>query len=229
MSGIPAPERRAAAHQQRRRWRATRDLGNELGASQRMLTQGMLTPNFPPGNDTGTNISDMEWLVKELGIRALKTYTGAGYGVFGAPDIAPWWLDDEQVTYPMLEEAQRLGINIVNTHKGLRLGIFDPEYIHPRDVPKAARDWPKINFVHLPLGRRVPRRSGRPQAQRDPRRDQRLLRARRDLRRRGAPTTRSSAVGHLLGKLINAASAPTTSSGAPTRSGTARRSGRSTR
>ena len=69
-----------------------------------MLTQGMLTPNFPPGNDAKTNISDMEWMVKELGIRALKTYTGAGAGpnypssqlnVWG--DITPWRLDDEQV------------------------------------------------------------------------------------------------------------------------------------
>jgi predicted TIM-barrel fold metal-dependent hydrolase len=29
----------------------------------------------------------------------------------------------------------------------LRLGIFDPEYIHPRDVPQAVKDWPDINFV----------------------------------------------------------------------------------
>jgi predicted TIM-barrel fold metal-dependent hydrolase len=153
MSGIPAP---AAGLQVigNAAMAATRDLGNELGASQRMLTQGMLTPNFPPGNDARTNLEDMEWMVKELGIRALKTYTGAGTGpnfppglnVWG-PNIPAWWLDDEDVSYPMLEEATRLGINIVNTHKGLRLGIFDPDYIHPRDVPKVARDWPKINFV----------------------------------------------------------------------------------
>jgi len=105
----------------------------------------MLTPNFPSGSDTGTNISDMEHLVRDLGIRALKTYTGAGNGVFG--DIAPWWLDDEDVSYPMLAEAERLGIDIINTHKGLRLGIFDPEYIKPRDVPKVARDWPQLNFA----------------------------------------------------------------------------------
>ena len=153
MSGIPAP---VAALQLigNAGMAATRDLGNELGASERMLTQGMCTPNFPEGNDARTNVSDMEWMVKELGIRALKTYTGAGAGpnfpstginVWGTSK--PWWLDDEEVSYPMLAEAQRLGINIVNTHKGLRLGIFDPDYIHPRDVPKVARDWPDMNFV----------------------------------------------------------------------------------
>jgi predicted TIM-barrel fold metal-dependent hydrolase len=152
MSGIPAP---AASLQLigNAAMAATRDLGNELGASQRMLTQGMLTPNFPPGNDARSNIEDMEWMVKELGIRALKTYTGAGSGPNftglnpWGPNIQAWWLDDEEVSYPMLEEATRLGINIVNTHKGLRLGIFDPDHIHPRDVPKVARDWPDINFV----------------------------------------------------------------------------------
>lgn len=144
MSGIPAPN---ASLQliSNDAMAATRDIGNQLGASHRMMTQGMLTPNFPDDADTGTRIADMERLVKELGIKALKTYTGAGYGVFG-PDVAPWWMDDEQVAYPMLEEATRLGIDIVNVHKGLRLGVFDPEYIHPRDIPKAAKDWPNIRF-----------------------------------------------------------------------------------
>ncbi len=156
MSGIPAPN---AALQLigNAAMAATRDLGNELGASQRMLTQGMLTPNFPtfPADiDPRTNIQDMEWMVRELGIRALKTYTGAGAGPNYPPTqlnpwgtIPPWWLDDEEVSYPMLAEAERLGIKIVNTHKGLRLGIFDPDHIHPRDVPKVARDWPNMNFV----------------------------------------------------------------------------------
>ncbi len=150
MSGLPAPNAsleligNAAMA-------ATRDLGNELGASQRMLTQAMLTPNVA-SSDTRTSIEDMEWLVNELGIRALKTYTGAGHrgedpatAVWG--DTKPWWLDDEEVAYPMYEEALRLGINIVNTHKGLRLGIFDRDHIHPRDVPKAVLDWPEINFA----------------------------------------------------------------------------------
>jgi predicted TIM-barrel fold metal-dependent hydrolase len=157
MSGIPAPSAplqligNAAMAE-------TRDMGNELGASQRMLTQGMLTPNFPPGNDARTNLEDMDWMVEDLGIRALKTYTGAGAGPnypfalnpwldSRGRSIPPWLLDDESVAYPMYEKALALGINIVNTHKGLPLGIFDPEFIHPRDIPKAAREWSQLNFV----------------------------------------------------------------------------------
>ena len=145
MSGIPAPSRSLQALSNEA-MATTRDVANELGASQRMLTQGMLTPNFPPGNDAGTNISDMERLVNDLNIVALKTYTGAGGGLFG-PDAPPWWLDDEEVSYPMLAEAERLGIHIINTHKGLRLGIFDAEHIKPRDIPKVATDWPQMDFV----------------------------------------------------------------------------------
>jgi hypothetical protein len=93
----------------------------------------------------------MEYLVNVLGIRALKTYTGAGHRGEQATQIwgetPPWWLDDEDIAYPMYEEALRLGINIVNSHKGLRLGVFDSEHIKPRDIPKAVLDWPQINFA----------------------------------------------------------------------------------
>lgn len=145
MSGLPAPDKDLAVISNAGMAR-TRDVGNELGASQRMLTQGMLTPNFPSSANTDTRVEDMEYLVKELGIRALKTYTGSGgFGFFTNYD--PWELDDENVAYPMYAEAERLGINIVNAHKGLQLGVFHPDYLHPRDFVKAARDWPNMNFV----------------------------------------------------------------------------------
>jgi predicted TIM-barrel fold metal-dependent hydrolase len=149
MSGLPAPSAGLAIINNDG-MAATRDLGNDLGASQRMMTQAMITPNFAPSSDTGTLVSDLERLVADLGISAIKTYPGAGRdpndpstAIWPAPG---WWLDDEEVSYPMLAEAERLGIHIVNIHKGLRLGIFDGEHIKPRDIPKAARDWPQMNF-----------------------------------------------------------------------------------
>ena len=150
MSGLPAPQA-ALELIGNAGMAATRDLGNDLGASERMLTQAMLTPNLDT-SDTRTTISDMEWLVNELGVRALKTYTGAGSlgndpatAIWG--NTKPWWLDDEDIAYPMYEEALRLGINIVNSHKGLKLGVFDSEHIKPFDVPRAVLDWPEINFA----------------------------------------------------------------------------------
>ena len=227
MSGIPAPN---ASLQliSNASMAATRDLGNQLGASQRMMTQGMLTPNFPDDADTGTRIADMEHLVKDIGIRALKTYTGAGYGVFGE-DIAPWWMDDEQVAYPMLEEATRLGIDIVNVHKGLRLGVFDPEHIKPRDIPKAARDWPNIHFGIYHSGFEYLDELRLPEARGDAGPDQRLPRARARSSRAACCPTTASTRSVTCSASWSPTSAPITSSGAPTRSGTARRSGRSTR
>ena len=144
MSGVPAPNatERLISNDA---MAATRDLANDLGASQRCVTQGMLTPNFPRGNDAGTTIEDMEHLVNDLGIKALKVYTGAGGALFGGNPS--WWLDDEEVSYPMLAEAQRLGLDVVNAHKGFEQSIFEPAFVSPRDIPKAARDWPDFNFV----------------------------------------------------------------------------------
>ena len=151
MSGVPAPttDTQAISNDS---MAATRCLANELGASERCIMQGMLTPNIPNGAETGllgTLIKDIPRLVEELGIRALKTYTGAG----GPNSFLPfraypgWWLDEEETAYKMYEEALKNGVNVVNNHKGFAQGIFDPEFCSPRDVPKAVRDWPEINFV----------------------------------------------------------------------------------
>jgi predicted TIM-barrel fold metal-dependent hydrolase len=148
MSGIPAASTNSQVISNDG-MAATCDMANELGSSQRCILQGMLTPNFPDTADTGnlgTLVRDMEHLKEDLGIRALKCYTGAG-GPNSSYPYEAWWLDDEDVAYPMYEEAQRLGINVVNVHKGFEQGVFDPEHCDPRDFPKAVADWPEINFV----------------------------------------------------------------------------------
>ena len=148
MSGIPAAST-ATQTISNDGMAATCEMANELGSSQRCILQGMLTPNFPDTVDTGelgTLVRDIEHLSEDLGIRALKCYTGAG----GEGSVFPfpgWWLDDEDVAYPMYEEAERLGISVINVHKGLAVGVFDPEFCSPRDFPKAVADWPDINFV----------------------------------------------------------------------------------
>lgn len=114
----------------------TRDLVNELAASERCLSQAMIDPKAPPGSPTA--IDSMEHQVKDLGGRALKCYTYSGN----------WFLDDEQVSYPMLEEAQRLGIRLINVHKGLP-ALFAPgseQSVRTIDFPKAVADWPRLRF-----------------------------------------------------------------------------------
>lgn len=145
MSAFPAPfeEFRFISNTE---MAATRDFANNMGASERCISQGMMTPNIPPSDHQDTSVENMEYLVKELGARALKTYTAAGGEIFFSPH-PPWWMDDEDVAYPMLEEADRLGLHTIATHKGLNISFFDPEFLSARDIPKAARDWPQHNFV----------------------------------------------------------------------------------
>jgi predicted TIM-barrel fold metal-dependent hydrolase len=113
----------------------TRDLINELAGSRRAITQAMIDPKRAPG--LPTSLDSMEHQVNALGAKALKCYTYNGN----------WRLDDETVAYPMLAEAQRLGIGLINVHKGLgQLFGQNPEYVRATDFPKVVRDWPQLKF-----------------------------------------------------------------------------------
>ena len=65
----------------------------------------------------------------------------------------PWRMDDEKLVYPAYVKFQKAGLRNVCVHKGL----FPPsvekqfphllEYSDVRDVAKAAKDWPQLNFI----------------------------------------------------------------------------------
>jgi predicted TIM-barrel fold metal-dependent hydrolase len=65
----------------------------------------------------------------------------------------PWRLDDEKLMYPFYEKAVKAGITTVCVHKGLMPRDYATkipnawQYATVDDVPKAAKDWPQINFV----------------------------------------------------------------------------------
>src|SRR5262249_42208587 len=86
-------------------------------------------------------LDEMDRQVKELKIDAWKMYTGAELGE------QAWWMDDEKVAYPFWERTKRLGIKNLCVHKGLPLGLFNEEHCQPRDLEKAAKDWPDLNFI----------------------------------------------------------------------------------
>lgn len=133
ISGLPAgipcgPEQMAK----------TRDLINQLaGGSERALSQVVCDPKAPDTAETA--ISKMEHQVRDLKGRALKCYTYSYNG---------WRLDDADGT-KMLEEASRLGIELINTHKGLP-AIFapgSPETVRTIDYPGALKNFPKLKFM----------------------------------------------------------------------------------
>jgi predicted TIM-barrel fold metal-dependent hydrolase len=84
----------------------------------------------------------MDQQAQTLKVDAWKGYTGAAPKGFDRG----WFVDDEKIAYPMLERARKLGVKRVCVHKGLPLGPV-ADYNHPRDLIKAATDFPDIDFL----------------------------------------------------------------------------------
>lgn len=115
----------------------TRNDINSWAGSQRMLSHGILRPNKGLGE-----LEEMERQAKVLKVNSWKMYPGSLAG-----ELKPYGLDDEKITYPFWERARKLGIKTACIHRGLPLGLFNQDNCHPRDVEKAAKDFPDINFI----------------------------------------------------------------------------------
>jgi len=114
-----------------------RDEINRLAGSQRMLAHGLATPQL--------GAADLEFMAMQaetLRVDAWKCYTGSCPRGFERG----WWMDDEKIAYPMLEQAKKLNVKRVCVHKGLPFGPV-AEYNHPKDLIKAAKDFPDIDFL----------------------------------------------------------------------------------
>lgn len=117
---------------------------NELCGSRRLLNHAL----FSPGKDGW--LDDVDRAIAELRPNSWKGYTVGG--IDGISQF-PWRLDDEELAYPAYERMVRAGITNVCIHKGLmpvdyRESMADVwRYATVEDLPKAARDWPEINFI----------------------------------------------------------------------------------
>ena len=114
-----------------------RDEINRITQSRRMLAHGLVSPQL--------GRADLDFMDQQAGalkIDAWKAYTGAAAKGFDRG----WFLDDETIAYPMLERARKLGVKRLCVHKGLPLGPV-ADYNHPRDLIKAAKDFPDIDFL----------------------------------------------------------------------------------
>ncbi|HZA13983.1 MAG TPA: amidohydrolase family protein [Myxococcaceae bacterium] len=135
---------------------ATRDWVNRIAGSTRMLGHGQLFP----GIEGTENLQFMQWQIDELKPDSWKGYNVANSAKDSLDPEAPmrrWRMDDEQVAYPMYELITRNrhmlkthpGFFNICIHKGLRTGALPlAEIGHPADIPKAARDWPDLNFIY---------------------------------------------------------------------------------
>jgi predicted TIM-barrel fold metal-dependent hydrolase len=132
---------------------AARNFVNEISGSTRMLAHGLLYVG--KGN--------LEYIQQQ--IEQNKPDSWKGYNVSNAAKVdndpmspmRQWRHDDEQVAYPTFDLINKLyakmkalkpGFNNICVHKGLsNAEPVRPEIGHPADMPKAAKDWPNLNFI----------------------------------------------------------------------------------
>jgi hypothetical protein len=131
---------------------AARNFVNEISGSTRMLCHGLLYVG--KGN--------LKFIQEQTEQNEPDSWKGYNISNSAKVDDDPaslmrqWRHDDEGVAYPTFELIQknyeklkdkRPGFNNICVHKGLAPGPPDPKRGHPDDLPKAARDWPKLNFI----------------------------------------------------------------------------------
>jgi predicted TIM-barrel fold metal-dependent hydrolase len=119
---------------------------NRVAGSKRMFAHAIFMPGMPG------------WMDKvDHDIAVLKPDSFKGYTVGDNTNKHlsrhPWRLDDEKLLYPFYEKLVKAGLVNVCVHKGL----YPPEvsrqfpnllpYADVRDVGKAAKDWPQLNFI----------------------------------------------------------------------------------
>jgi len=117
---------------------------NKMAGSVRMLGHSIITPKYPNWMD------EVDRAIEELKPVSWKSYTiGDPFG----PSKYAWRLDDEKLMYPFYEKAIKAGINTICIHKGLMPRDYEKafagtwEHATVNDLGKAAKDWPKMNFV----------------------------------------------------------------------------------
>jgi predicted TIM-barrel fold metal-dependent hydrolase len=123
-----------------------REKVNKEAGTKRLLTHAIFTPGQPGW---------LERVEKELATLKPDSWKGYTIGDNTNKNISkyPWRMDDEKVTYPFYEKILKAGNNIVCVHKGLFAPSVEKQFPHllqysdVRDVGKAAKDWPQINFV----------------------------------------------------------------------------------
>jgi len=119
---------------------------NERFGSRRMLSHAIFTPGQPGWLD------EVDRAIAEDEPDSFKGYT-IGDNTHKDLSRFPWRLDDEKLLYPFYAKMQKAGLRNVCVHKGLFPPSIEAQYPHlraytdVRDVGKAAKDWPDLNFI----------------------------------------------------------------------------------
>jgi len=119
---------------------------NKLTGSQRLLSHAIFMPGMPGWMDA------VDKAIADLKPDSFKGYT-VGDNTNKQLSKHPWRMDDEKLLYPFYEKLAKAGLVNVCVHKGLyNLAASQRfpqllDHADVRDVGKAAKDWPQLNFV----------------------------------------------------------------------------------
>ena len=111
---------------------------NGLARSKRLIAHGTFSPDLGK-----LQLESMQRQFEQLKVDAWKGYPGQPL----ADGSVGWWMDDEKVAYPFYEYSRKIGIKNICVHKGLPLPGWETEHNSPKDVEKAAKDFPDMNFL----------------------------------------------------------------------------------
>jgi len=119
---------------------------NRDASSRRMLSHAIFTPGQPGW------LEAIDRAISDLKPDSFKGYT-IGDNTNKKISQYPWRLDDEKVAYKAYEKFAKAGLVNVCIHKGLFPPSVEQQFPHllaysdVRDVGKAAKDWPQLNFI----------------------------------------------------------------------------------
>ena len=114
-----------------------RDEINRVTQSRRKAAHGLVSPQLGQAD-----LDLMDQQAATLKVDAWKAYTGAaaeGLSTAGSSTM-------QKIAYPMLEERARPACAGSASTRACRCGLV-ADYNHPRDLIKAAKDFPDIDFL----------------------------------------------------------------------------------
>ena len=134
---------------------AVRNWVNKLAGSTRLLAHGLFYPGIG-------NLDYMQYQIDNYGPDSWKGYNinrAAKLDFDPDSDMTRWAMDEEDVVYPTYDlitsghnrrQLQKHpGFYNICVHKGLSTNAdHDPKFGAPTDIPKAAMDWPQLNFIY---------------------------------------------------------------------------------
>jgi predicted TIM-barrel fold metal-dependent hydrolase len=117
---------------------ATKRIVDALDGAERLLIHAAVNPAEPGA------LERMATHTQGMRIAAFKTYTQ-----FDPDPQGPggFWLDDERLGLPMIEQARKLGVRNLCVHKGIPLGARGIQYESCRDIGAVAKRYPDMNFI----------------------------------------------------------------------------------